>query len=84
MVALLTAVAAVVVFLKKKKSSSQSAKATTTSEEVKEPHQADSKVPELHEDSRPIELSEAVIQELNGQSLQEMEQPVPRTELWTH
>ena len=36
---------------------------------------------EMHEDTRPIELSEQALQELHGQSVQEMEQPRPRVEL---
>ena len=36
---------------------------------------------EMHEDTRPIEVSEQALQELHGQ---EMEQPRPRVELSAH
>lgn len=38
----------------------------------------------MHEDARPIELTYLALQELNEQSLQEMEQPGPLVELHAH
>ena len=38
----------------------------------------------MHEDARPFELPEQTLQELHGQSLQEMDQPSPRMELPAH
>ncbi|KAF6239991.1 hypothetical protein HO173_001599 [Letharia columbiana] len=50
----------------------------------KGPHRVDPNVLEMHEDARPIELTYLALQELNEQSLQEMEQPGPLVELHAH
>lgn len=83
-VVLLIAVPAVTVLVSKKRNSSKKAKSTAASETAQEPHQANATVLDMHEDARPIELSEMAIQELNGQSLQEMEHPRPLIELYAH
>lgn len=76
--------AGAIVSRRKKRTSVQQAELVTASETAKEPHQANPTVMEVHENTRPIELSEQPLQELHGQSLQEMEQPRPRVELYVH
>ena len=66
------------------RSSVQQAQPTSACETAKEPRQENLTVMEMHEDTRPIEFSEEALQELHGQSLQEMEQPRPRAELPAH
>lgn len=72
------------VILRKRRNSLQEARPGAVSEVTEKPDQANQAVQEMHEDIRPIELSGMTIQELNGQSLQEMEQPRPRIELYAH
>ena len=76
--------AGAIVSRRKKRNPVQQAEPTSASETAKEPDQANPTVMEMHEDTRPIELSEQALQELHGQSLQEMEQPRPRVELPAH
>ena len=78
---LLLIVAGAIVSRRKKRRPVQRAEPTTASETAKEPQQENLTSVEMHEDSRAIELSEQALQELHGQSLQEMEQPRPRVEL---
>ena len=76
--------AGTIVSRKKKRSSVEQAEPTAVSETAKEPQQANPTAMEMHEDTRPIELSEQVLRELHGQSVQEMEQPRRRVELPAH
>ena len=79
--ALLFAVAGMILCLRKKRNSFQRAKPTTASGTVREPHNTQPNILEMHEDARPVELSEQTLQELHGQSLPEMDQPRSRMEL---
>ena len=72
-VALLIALAGVIVFLREKRQL-QSAKPATPSGMIARPDQARSSFLEMHGDSRPIELPDVALQELNGQSLLELDQ----------
>lgn len=69
---------------RRKKRSFVQAEPTSASETAKEAQQENPTVMEVHEDTRPIELSGPALQELHGQSLQEMEQPRSRVELSAH
>lgn len=82
--ALLFAVAAVVFILRKKRNSLQETKPITASESTEDPHQKISIVRDMHEDARPIELTERALHELHAQSLQEIEQPRQCIELYAH
>ena len=75
---------AVIVLVIQKRNSSNKARSTAASETAKERHQANRSVLEMHEDTRPIELDDMTLKELQGQSLQEMEQPKPCIELYAH
>ena len=57
---------------------------STASETAEEPRQADSRIPEIHEDAHPVELAGMALQELDEQGLLETEQPRPRMELSGH
>lgn len=83
MVALIIFMAAVTIFLRKR-NSFQGAELPAASEIEREPHLADPDVLEMYKEARPIELTDVTLQELNGQSFQEMEQPRPAIELQAH
>ncbi len=82
-VVLLISAIGVIIFLKKRKEA-QGATSSTFPESVDGELSADKSLREMHEDSRPLKLSEQALHELNGQNLQEMEQPPQRIELHEH
>ena len=73
----------VIIILKKRKEA-QRATSNTFPVSVDGELPTDKSLHEMHEGSRPLELSEQALHELNGQNLQEMEQPPQRIALHEH
>ena len=68
----------------KKRKETQGATSGTIPKSVDGELPTDKSLHEMHENSRPLELSKQALHELSGQNLQEMEQPAQRIELHEH